>query len=304
MDQASDNPGAWAGQRASGDEPAGRVTSGAAGVTSGFIARAYGAIAVLLTLAGTVNIFTLLDDTRRIGHPLSIAAAVTVEFSSLVGSLVAAGIALIALSRAPPKRERIAATLLTHAGASIAFSVVHIGVMATLRWAIFAAAGSHYSMTLGELPYEYRKDLVTYLAIASIFWTTNRLAQRPRPAPPPASPGPAPSFDIRDGNAVLRVAVADIVCAQAAGNYVEFQLADGRRPLMRAPLSQVEAALTPHAFVRTHRSWLVNAARVRALMPAGSGDFRIELDESHSAPPSRRFPDALARLRGAPTGSD
>ena len=68
---------------------------------------------------------------------------------------------------------------------------------------------------------------------------------------------------------------------------------------MRAPLSQVEAALTPHGFVRTHRSWLVNAARVRALQPAGSGDFRVALDGNLCAPLSRRFPEALARLRGS-----
>ena len=156
--------------------------------------------------------------------------------------------------------------------------------------------GHHYYFTLGELPYEYRKDLITYLGIAGVFWLLAR--PTPQPAPSPATPGPVASFDIRDGAATLRVPAADIVGVRAAGNYVEFRLADGRRPLMRAPLSQIEAALAPHAFVRTHRSWLVNAAKVRALHPAGSGDFRIVLDQGLCAPLSRRFPNALARLRG------
>ena len=92
--------------------------------------------------------------------------------------------------------------------------------------------------------------------------------------------------------------MGEIVAATAAGNYVEFALEDGRRPLMRASLGAVETALAPHGFVRTHRSWLVNAARVRALTAAGSGDFRLDLGCGLTAPLSRRYPGALARLKG------
>jgi DNA-binding LytR/AlgR family response regulator len=92
--------------------------------------------------------------------------------------------------------------------------------------------------------------------------------------------------------------VGEILAARGAGNYVEFALEDGRRPLMRAALSAVETQLAPHGFVRTHRSWLVNAARVRALTAAGSGDFRLDLGGGLTAPLSRRYPAALSRLRG------
>jgi len=67
---------------------------------------------------------------------------------------------------------------------------------------------------------------------------------------------------------------------------------------MRASMAQIEAALAGAGFVRTHRSWLVNAACVRALTAAGSGDFRLELAGGVTAPLSRRYPEALARLRG------
>ncbi len=66
---------------------------------------------------------------------------------------------------------------------------------------------------------------------------------------------------------------------------------------MRSALSAVEADLADKGFVRTHRSWLVNAARVTGLKPEGSGDWTVELG-ALEAPLSRRFPDALARLRG------
>jgi hypothetical protein len=308
MDQASDNPASWAGQRPSGDEPAGPVTSGAVAVTSGAwpLVRAYAVIAAILALGAAVNVLTAIDDARRIGHHLSVADFTVLEITSAVGALAAAGVVLVALRRAKWERGRLGSALLIHAAATVVFSVLHVGAMTALRWAIFTGAGHHYHMELSELPYEYRKDLITYLGVAGVFWLLARpAAQRsatPEPATP-AAPGLAATFDIRDGAAVLRVAVADIVCAQAAGNYVEFQLADGRRPLMRAPLSQIEAALAPHAFIRTHRSWLVNAARVRALQPAGSGDFRLELAEGLCAPLSRRFPEALAKLRGPANGS-
>ena len=65
---------------------------------------------------------------------------------------------------------------------------------------------------------------------------------------------------------------------------------------MRASLTAIEAQLAPLGFVRTHRSWLVNAARVTELRPEKSGDYAVGLG-SLEAPLSRRFPEALARLR-------
>ena len=94
------------------------------------------------------------------------------------------------------------------------------------------------------------------------------------------------------------MSLSDILAVGSAGNYVEFALADGRRPMMRSPLSALEDELGPRGFVRTHRSWLVNAARMTALKPEGSGDYTVEL-ESLQVPLSRRYPQALETLRGA-----
>ena len=90
--------------------------------------------------------------------------------------------------------------------------------------------------------------------------------------------------------------LSDILAVTSAGNYVEFALQDGRRLLMRSPLSALESDLEGRGFVRTHRSWLVNAARVTGLKPEGSGDYEISLG-SLEVPLSRRFKAALAKLR-------
>ena len=65
---------------------------------------------------------------------------------------------------------------------------------------------------------------------------------------------------------------------------------------MRRPLSAVESELGARGFVRTHRSWLVNETAVTGLHPEGSGDYDVRLGELN-VPLSRRFPEALARLR-------
>ena len=101
--------------------------------------------------------------------------------------------------------------------------------------------------------------------------------------------------DCRAGPAT-RVQLSQILAITAAGNYVEFALEDGRKLLMRSSLAGVENDLTPRGFVRTHRSWLVNTARVTELSPDGSGDYTVSLT-TMKAPLSRRFPEALAKLR-------
>ena len=111
-------------------------------------------------------------------------------------------------------------------------------------------------------------------------------------------PPEASTFDIRDGARLTRVKMEEILAVTSAGNYVEFVLGDGRRLLMRAALRGIEQELVPRGFVRTHRSWLVNVSKVTSLKPEGSGDYTVELGKQ-SVPLSRRFPEALAKLRAS-----
>jgi DNA-binding LytR/AlgR family response regulator len=61
-----------------------------------------------------------------------------------------------------------------------------------------------------------------------------------------------------------------------AGNFVEFILEDGRKLLMRSPVSALANEFGSRGFVRTHRSWLVNARQITALEPEGSGDHNCQ----------------------------
>jgi hypothetical protein len=292
--EASENPEAWAGRPDRGDGLEPRGTSGALSVTSGrhLPGRAWLAVIAVVILNVFVNVTTVQDDARRHGIPLPLSRSLTLEISSALAALVASVAILWIVRVAPPGRGPLWRTIGVHLGGTLVYSSLHVALMTLLRSLAFAAAGQAYVWSWSEAPYEYRKDVLSYVVIGGIFWVLTRGRE---PAPAPASPA---TFDIRDGAAILRVTVHEILAAQAAGNYVEFLLEDGRRPLMRGSLAQAEAALAPRGFLRTHRSWLVNAARVRALSPAGSGDFRLDLGGEVTAPLSRRYPQALARLRG------
>lgn len=253
------------------------------------------AIAGMVAAFNTVNVTSVVHDRPDIG----LAAPIVWEASSWSTFVLFAVIPWLALQAAPfslRPRWRFAAV---HLPALVAFSFLHVTGFVLIRQAVYRLAGDRYGVgPLGDFPYEFRKDILGYSLALLAFWIVARqlaVVVAPQPAAERAL------FDIRDGARLIRVRLAEILAVTSAGNYVEFVLEDGRRPLMRAPLSAMEEELTPRGFVRTHRSWLVNGAKVSGLAPEGSGDYRIELG-ALAVPLSRRFPKALAALRGeAPT---
>ena len=256
------------------------------------------AILACVGLFNTVDVFTVMDDVPGIG----LLKPAVWNATSLIAFGPAAWIIWRAYRAARPGSAPLWRLALAHGAGAVAMALVHVTLFTLLRQAVFAALGQSYGFgPLAEFPYEFRKDLLGYGLGVAIYWTVERLHAPPPPAPsaerpaPPGAPAPA-AFDIRDGARVIRAPVDQILAVTSAGNYVEFVLADGRRPLMRAPLSRLEAELAPHGLLRTHRSWLVNAARVSELRPESSGDYRVIVG-GVEAPVSRRFRAALARLK-------
>ena len=171
----------------------------------------------------------------------------------------------------------------------------HVAFFDLLRVLAYGLMGKHYEIGSfpSQLRYEAAKDVLAYMLFIGLFSLIDHLLQQPG-----ETPVETPTFDIRDGAKLTRVRLSEILAVSSAGNYVEFLLADGRRLLMRSALRNVEHELAPRGFVRTHRSWLVNGGKVTTLKPDGSGDYTVELGQQ-SVPLSRRFPDALAKLRNS-----
>jgi len=181
--------------------------------------------------------------------------------------------------------------VLIHGLGAVGFSVLHVALFVLARTAVYGLFGEIYQFGgLGAFFYELPRDLMTYGVCVGGVWGAMVLFQIPATAGTAQSPA---VFDIRDNARVLRVPIADILAVRSAGNYVEFLLADGRRPLMRATLAETADQLTPHGLARTHRSWLVNKACIAEIEPAGSGDFKLTLAVGVEAPLSRRFKGAI-----------
>jgi hypothetical protein len=302
---ADHKPEGWAGRPDGGDARLAPGTNGAPSGTNGVWVGARAiliSVALVSTVAG-VNVLTELDDAHRRGEALPALIPIVLEVTSALGSLLSMPIVYLAVRWQSLARRPWPAALGAHFVGSLAFSALHVALMELFRWAAFGALRISHHWSPAEWPYEYRKDLISYIVMAGALWLLGAPGlRRAPPAPSQIEARPEPdaplTFDIREGAALLRTPMAEILAARAAGNYVEFLLRGGRRPLIRASLRNIEAELARGGFLRTHRSWLVNARHVRALVPIGSGDFRIDLDAGESAPLSRRFPATLARLRG------
>lgn len=266
------------------------MTSGDRSGTNGVFWRALPLFAAAILALNTVNMFTAFQD--RPGEHWIVP--VVEEYTSAVCAIGFMWIGWAAFRIAPPDSRPVWRMLLVQLVGLLVFATAHIVGFYLLRALIFRLLGGSFEFDLAErYVYELRKDAVGYFIGVAGFWALSR-AYTPK-AETPAVEGPA-TFDIRDGAKLLRAPVSQILAARSAGNYVEFVLADGRKPLMRSSLAALEAELTPFGFVRTHRSWLVNAAKVTELRPETSGDYAVLLGDVE-APLSRRFPDALTRLR-------
>jgi LytTr DNA-binding domain len=251
----------------------------------------FGMTAVLVGVVNAINVISIDH-----AHPAyGIIGPAIDEGSSWVTILLFLWIPWLAWRAAQPfGRPRW--KLLIHIPAALVFALAHVVGFVLLREFAYWSLGSHYEFGpfVPAFLYELQKDTLGYVLFVGGFTLIDHLLRQQTLV---VTPGQQFTFDIRDGAKLTRVRLDEILAVSSAGNYVEFALQDGRRLLMRSPLTTLEGELSPRGFLRTHRSWLVNIYHVTALKPEGSGDYTIELGDV-AVPLSRRFPEALAKLRG------
>jgi hypothetical protein len=277
------------------------VTSGAPSGTSGRRtlppwAVAYVIIGVATLILNTINVLSFLDERSWQNRPIDWWKPAVWEGTSAIVIFAILWMPMLAIRRFPPHGRSWLGNLAIHAALTIPFSLTHVMLMVALRHLAYAIAGETYDFGMGwdTLLYEYRKDVVSYALFAAVFWLTERLMTGP------AEPMPEPARDhvvIDEGQRIIRVPPGEVLGARSCGNYVEFLLVDGRRPLMRTTLAGLEAGLGIFGFVRTHRSWLVNASHVVEIEAEGSGDYGLKLGDGTQVPLSRRYKQALDALR-------
>ena len=262
----------WDGRFARRDEPSRARThakrSGETwwtdGVDGRLSVRAIYAIVVGLIVASTiVNVFsTARDISWRLGSPQNLWEPALWNVTSAI-----VGVALLPLVRRGALQFRGGAIRpLTAAAAfvalALAYSALHIAGMGVLRELAYALGGWSYTFPWSrQIPYELRKDLFSYLAMAVIFW----FAERPAAAAPAqveaaapkvadAAPAAKPELWLRDGRSSVLIDVSEIVSVSSAGNYVEYELTEQRKHLIRATLQAEEARLAPFGIFAPDRS--------------------------------------------------
>ena len=93
---------------------------------------------------------------------------------------------------------------------------------------------------------------------------------------------------VRTGAGLERIAVADIVWIGTAGNYVELHLAR-RVVLHRTTITAIAERLSPHDFVRVHRTALVRRNAVHGLHCDSDGGHALRLAQGDSVRVSTRY---------------
>jgi DNA-binding LytR/AlgR family response regulator len=249
---------------------------------------------LIVLIAGAIGLFAIVGALTTLSDRPGTAPwkVWTWAITSAATALPCTLICLLAVRRASPGEWGWPRSVLMHGVAALAYAVLHVAGFVVLRNLVYWAMGETYGWgpLIEDFPYELRKDLLTYTANVSLFWLVGEHQRQSRPFRAQAV------FDIYEGSRLIRVGTEEILAVCSAGNYVEFRLKDGRRPLMRATLSAIHRRLEPMGLIRTHRSWLINITQVTGLEPDGSGDWTVYAGELR-APLSRRFPEALARLK-------
>jgi DNA-binding LytR/AlgR family response regulator len=185
-----------------------------------------------------------------------------------------------------------------HVLGSVVFCVAHVAAMVALRAAIVGVLFQrlyHFGDPFERLLYEYGKDVVTYAilsasTIAFAQFLMRREEEKPPEPPPPPPAQPLERFAVRKRGKEILLAVGDIAWIEAAGNYAVLHVG-GETYEVRSSLTRLESELDPRRFVRVHKSYMVNIARVREVEPWMSGDWRIRMDDGAEVSLSRRYRD-------------
>ena len=102
---------------------------------------------------------------------------------------------------------------------------------------------------------------------------------------------------VRSERRLLFLRQDEIDWVEAAGNYVRLHVR-GTAHVLRQSMKNMESRLDPDAFVRIHRSAIVNVDRIRELQPWLHGEYVVILEDGTRLSASRVFSDRLDALIG------
>lgn len=100
-----------------------------------------------------------------------------------------------------------------------------------------------------------------------------------------------------DGGSYRAIRPRDIEWIEAHERRVRVHLHPGREMVLwRATLAEAQSAMDPAVFLRVHRRYIVNSARIHAVEPLWKGEYVILLDSGRSLDTGRAYRAAVERF--------
>ncbi|MEA1676369.1 LytTR family DNA-binding domain-containing protein [Nitrospirillum sp. BR 11163] len=259
-------------------------------------------------LPTTINAFALLTEYERTNRDIPAWEPFLREYSSGVALLLVLPLVRWSINHMPGWAEAPLRCVAQFLGTALAFSILHLVAMTLLRMAAYGALGQSYAFDdlRDDLPYEFRKDLLTYLLIVLVVVGVRHLIRLSRSLAlveaaanatvdqaQPVAPTPEPArVELKVGSRRVYLAPADILLVRSAGNYIEVVTA-GAVHLVRRTLADFQAELPAPDFARVHRSHLVNRGAIVRIDNRPSGDMDLTLSNGATVPASRRYKSEL-----------
>lgn len=261
--------------------------------------------------SAVANTFVVMIDAERYGSPLPAWEPAVWEASSALVSILLLPPLLRFCDRWPLHGDTWLRRLPGYVAASVAWSLLHVTGMVSLRMAAYMAMGERYTFDWWPgLPYEYLKDVRTFFGIVFLAhayrWLWRRLQGEAKllDAPDPGIPQPDGDLAGRPGRFLVRklgreflIAAGDIEWLQASGNYVNLRVRGHDYPL-RSTIGSIGEKLDPMRFARIHRSYIVNLDEVASIEPLDTGDARVHLRDGTALPCSRTYRGAMRTRLG------
>ncbi len=149
---------------------------------------------------------------------------------------------------------------------------------------------------LGQLPLRTLFQDGLYFVLLYLLWSLLYLQLTDRPlAARPAAAAKLESIGVTKGNKVLKLDPAKISCIKASGDYVEF-VTGVDSYLKQGTISFYEQALSEGAFVRIHRSIIVNTDRIASISGPAKGQYWITMQDGQEVRSSRRYQEVVESL--------
>jgi two-component system, LytTR family, response regulator len=97
---------------------------------------------------------------------------------------------------------------------------------------------------------------------------------------------------IKSGGRISFLRTEEIDWLEAQGDYVCLHC-QGKKHLLRQRISDLEGQLSPDAFLRIHRSTIVNIAHIKEMQPLFHGEYTVLLNDGTRLTMSRSFRDKV-----------